>query len=246
MQRRGFNDYLSFAAFSDGEIVGFTLNGSGQWNGKATAYDTGTGVQESHRKQGIASRIFRSFAAVLKAHGISQYLLEVIKVNTEAVDLYRKFGFSIAREFDYWACPGDALELQPGPLPEGISIRPLEDPDWNRLRSFWDFQPSWQNSVDSIIRVQGSITMLGAFHREVPVAYICMEAGTGDIPQLAVRPEFRHQGLAVALLEQITCLLNPPEIRFTNTCLDSQPTRNFLLNLGLEPGHGQYEMILEF
>lgn len=246
LHRRGFNDYLSFAAFSNGEIVGFTLNGSGQWNGKATAYDTGTGVQRSHRKQGIASQIFETSLPVLKAHGISHYLLEVIKVNTKAVDLYRKFGFLITREFDYWACPGDALEIQSGPLPEGISIRPLGDPDWNLLCRFWDFPPSWQNSVDSITRVQSSITMLGAFHHDEPIAYICMQEDTGDIPQMAVHPDFRHQGLAVALLEQIVRLLNPPEIRFTNTCLDSQPTRNFLLNLGLEPGHGQYEMILEF
>lgn len=246
LQRCGYRDYLSFAALSEGEIVGFTLNGSGQWNGKSTAYDTGTGVQKSHRKQGIASQIFEVSLPVLKAHGISQYLLEVIKANTKAVDLYRKFGFLITREFDYWACPGDALRVQSGPLPEGITIRPLEDPDWSLLCRFWDFQPSWQNSVDSITRVRSSISILGAFHNDVPVAYFCMEEATGDIPQMAVRPEFRHQGLAVALLEQITHLLNPPEIRFTNTCLDSQPTRNFLLNLGLEPGHGQYEMILEF
>ncbi|MEE4216514.1 MAG: GNAT family N-acetyltransferase, partial [Xanthomonadales bacterium] len=117
--------------------------------------------------------------------------------------------------------------------------------DWSLLGSFWDFQPSWQNSVDSINRVQNAITMLGAFQRDVPVAYICMEEGTGDIPQLAVHPRFRHQGLAVALLGRVTRLLGPGEIRFTNTCLDSQPTRDFLLSLGLEPGHGQYEMILE-
>lgn len=245
LQRRGFNESLSFAAFSEGEIVGFTLNGSGQWNGRATAYDAGTGVQKSHRKQGIASQIFEASLPVLKAHGVSQYLLEVIKVNTKAVELYRKFGFSITREFDYWACPADALEFHSGPLPESISIRPLEDPGWRTLRSFWDFRPSWQNSVDSMRRVQSSITMLGAFQRDVPVAYICMEEGTGDIPQLAVHPEFRHQGLAMALLGRVTRLLDPREIRFTNTCLDSQPTRNFLLSLGLEPGHGQYEMILE-
>ncbi|MEE4218895.1 MAG: GNAT family N-acetyltransferase, partial [Xanthomonadales bacterium] len=131
LQRRGFNACLSFAAYSGGEIVGFTLNGSGQWNGQATAYDTGTGVHISHRKQGIASRIFEASLPVLKAHGVSQYLLEVIRVNTKAADLYRKFGFSITREFDYWACPGDALELRSGPLPEGISIRPLEGPDWS-------------------------------------------------------------------------------------------------------------------
>lgn len=246
LERRGFKDYLSFAAFAESEIVGFTLNASGQWNGKTTAYDTGTGVQKNYRKQGIASRIFEASLPVLKAHGVSRYLLEVIKVNTKAVDLYRKLGFSVTREFDYWACPREAIEIQSGRLPEDISIESLDAPDWKHLRSFWDFQPSWQNSVDSITRVRSSMTLMGAFHHGVLVAYVCMEEGTGDVPQFAVHPGFRRQGLATALLERIIRLLDPPEIRFTNTCSDSQPTKNYLLDLGLEPGYGQYEMILDF
>jgi len=245
LKRRGFVDCLSFGAFSEGEVVGFTLNGSGQWDGKATAYDTGTGVQKGHRKQGIASRIMEVSLPLLKAEGTSQYLLEVIKTNNKAVDLYQKFGFSVSREFDYWVCRREAINIQNRTLPEGFSIRRIEDPDWGGLSRFWDFQPSWQNSVDSVVRVQNSMTVLGVYHHETLVAYAIMEEGTGDVPQLAVYPDFRRQGLATLLLQNLLDLLNPPGLRVINTLSSHIPMKKFLLNLGLEPGHGQYEMLLD-
>jgi len=42
--RRGYNPKLSFAAFVNNEIVAFTLNGTGTFNGIPTAYNTGTGT----------------------------------------------------------------------------------------------------------------------------------------------------------------------------------------------------------
>ena len=42
IERRGVNLDLSFGAFFNDELIGFTLNGIGDWNGKLTAYDSGT------------------------------------------------------------------------------------------------------------------------------------------------------------------------------------------------------------
>lgn len=36
LKRRGYNPQLSFAAFDNGEIVAFTLNGTGTFNGVPT------------------------------------------------------------------------------------------------------------------------------------------------------------------------------------------------------------------
>lgn len=49
--RRGYNPLLSFAAFINDEIVAFTLNGTGTFNGIPTAYDTGTGTVKEYRGQ---------------------------------------------------------------------------------------------------------------------------------------------------------------------------------------------------
>lgn len=246
LERRGFRDYLSLGAFSENRLIGFTLNGMGEWEGVLTAYDTGTAVQKTFRKQGIATRIFEESLPLLNSYGISRYLLEVIKTNEGAVDLYRKSGFTISREFDYWESATEPLNFRSVSLAEGMSIKPIEKPDWTRLMGFWDFQPSWQNSVDSVTRKRDNMAILGAFNQDAIVAYACMENGTGDVPQLAVHPEFRRQGLATILLARLVNLLDPPGLRVINTCADSVPVRSFLLNLGLRPGHGQYEMILDF
>ena len=49
LRRRGFDPRLSFAAFDGEWIAAFTLNGTGNFNGLPTAYDTGTGTLEAYR-----------------------------------------------------------------------------------------------------------------------------------------------------------------------------------------------------
>ncbi|MCD8073384.1 MAG: GNAT family N-acetyltransferase, partial [Alistipes sp.] len=49
LRRRGFDPGLSFAAFDGDAITAFTLNGIGWFDGKYTAYDTGTGTLPQYR-----------------------------------------------------------------------------------------------------------------------------------------------------------------------------------------------------
>mgnify|MGYP001552668543 CR=1 FL=1 len=170
--------------------------------------------------------------------------MEVIKTNHGAVELYRKSGFSVSREFDYWVSAAGSLNIPSVTLPPGMSIKPIETPDWSHLATFWDYQPSWQNSIDSVSRKRDDMTLLGVYRQNSIVAYACMENESGDLPQLAVQPDFRRRGLATALTAQLLSRVDPPDLRVINTCADSLAMRQFLLNLGMDPGHGQYEMIL--
>ena len=111
IERRGFNADISFGAFYKDELVGFTLNGIGNREGKLTAYDTGTGVVKEHRKKGIAKQIFLESLPVLKNNNVEQYLLEVIDSNKPAIDLYKKMGFQETRKFDYQVINKNSLNL---------------------------------------------------------------------------------------------------------------------------------------
>ena len=110
VERRGFNKELSFGAFYENKMVGFTLNGIGTWDNKLTAYDTGTGIIKDFRKQGIATRMFNESLPILRENEIEQYLLEVIKSNSSAVDLYKKAGFNVTREFEYYVYPKNKIK----------------------------------------------------------------------------------------------------------------------------------------
>ena len=87
LERDGVQMALCAAAFDDDRMIGFYINGIGEWQGKQTAYDAGTGVIPSYRKRGIAKDIFEFLVPRLKEVSISQYLLEVITTNTPAVSL---------------------------------------------------------------------------------------------------------------------------------------------------------------
>lgn len=245
LERRGYDPAMSFGAFVDGEIVGFTFNGLRDWQGVRTAYDCGTAVRKAFRGHGAASSLFRTFLPVLRDHGVRRYLLEVIKSNKGAVRLYEKLGFSVTREFDYWVTK--PKDLRPGSAhpPTGFSFDEICTPDWSRLSQFWDFAPSWQNSIDSVMSKHAHITMLGARQQGEVVAYACLEKETGDLPQLAVHEAFRRRGLATALVRRLLADLEPPEFRVINTVAGHGPHHAFLTGLGMEPGHGQFEMALD-
>ena len=103
LKRRGFNPALSFGAFYDDNIVAFTFNGIGKYyNGKLTAYDTGTGTRKEFRGQGLAKRIFTHSMPFLKNAGIENYLLEVLQHNKRALKIYESLGFEILREFNFF------------------------------------------------------------------------------------------------------------------------------------------------
>ena len=245
LERRGYDASLSFGAFADGCLVGFILNGLGEWGGVPTAYDTGTGVRRAFRGRGVASEIFDESLPVLRGRGVRQYLLEVIRTNENAVRLYRKSGFAVSREFDYWTASPGSIRLAKASLLNSFSIAEIHEPDWASVSRFWDFQPSWQNSVESVMRKRDHVTIMGVKHREAIVAYACMERHSGDLPQLAVDPAYRRRGLATALVGQLLKKLRPPEFRVTNTCSNDRPMRSFLTGLGLKPGCGQFEMTLQ-
>src|ERR1043166_4102113 len=64
--------------FKDGRMVGFSLNGFGEWQGVPTVYDAGTGVVPAYRRRGVSESMFEMMVPVFSDHGIGQFLLEVI------------------------------------------------------------------------------------------------------------------------------------------------------------------------
>ena len=131
LARDGVRMELSAAAFDDDRMIGFYINGIGEWQGKQTAYDAGTGVIPSYRNRGIAKDLFEFLVPRLKEVSVSQYLLEVITTNTPAVSLYRKVGFVGTRQLAVFR--SDERIKNVGD-PKGVSIRQVEQPDWELFR----------------------------------------------------------------------------------------------------------------
>jgi len=185
--------------FADGRLVGFSLNGFGDWNGTPTVYDAGSGVIPSYRRRGICESMFDMMLPALKAEGIRQCLLEVITSNTAAISLYEKLGFRITRELSLLQCDGELRT--PTAVSFHLEIRAIPEPDWELFSGFWEGTPSWQNSPAAIDRSRGNKTVKAAYSQGQCVGYIIYSSKFGRAAQLAVERTHRSHGVATALLK---------------------------------------------
>lgn len=241
--RRGFVPELSFGAFDGKDLVSLTLNGIGTWNGIKTAYDTGTGTIKEFRGQGLAKQIFTESIPVLKKAKISQYLLEVLQHNDKAVNLYKKQGFEVSREFYYYVEEKKNIKFSIKSNLNNLEIKNINNPNLKIAPSFWEFYPSWQNNNNSIQRRLADFKILGAYTSGKLVGYIVSELNTGDITQLAVDKNYRRKGIATKLLQNILPEIISKSLKFINTDIKDNSMYSFLNELNLKPIGKQYEMI---
>ena len=234
LTRDGIALEMSAGAF-DGEVmIGFCLNAVGEWLGKTTAYDGGTGIVPAHRGRGIGKELFTFVEGELKRAGVAQYLLEVLTSNVPAATLYRKLGFAETRRlavFRRSASQRGAKELD---------IRPVQQPDWQLLQTFWDGYPSWQNSIDAVERVTSERIVLGAYADEVCVGYGVVFVPAMNLMQLAVSPQHRRRGIGSALLASLE---TSESLQINNIDEKLKGSLAFYEANGYKQVLGQFEMI---
>lgn len=242
LARRGYNPKLSFAAFVNNEIVAFTLNGTGTFNGIPTAYDTATGTVREYRGQSIAGKIFTYSIPFLKEAGICQYLLEVLQNNQKAIGVYRRMNFEVTREFDCFRQTIDHIENLK--VNKGCSIEQVNTDAIREAQHYCDFSPSWQNSLESIERGISELTCLGAYFDGKMVGYSVFDIHTGDLTQIAILSEYRRKGVASRLLQEVTARLKTDFIKVLNISHNNPAMTAFLESKNIPLASKQFEMIL--
>lgn len=234
----------TIGCFGDDRLIGFSLNGFGEWNGKRTVYDAGTGVLPNFRRQGVSKAMFEVMMPTFKGDGIEQWLLEVITSNNAAISLYEKLGFKIVRELAVLQCDGKING--PREMPRNIEIRQIETPDWALLRLFWDGETSWQNSTAAIERNRTNRNMLGAFTDGKCVGYVVFSPKFGRVAQLAVDKDHRNRGIGSALMLAMQSTMADgfsPQIINIDKSLTT--AMDFFKNRGFYENVSQYEMIMQ-
>jgi len=238
--RRGFDRSISLGAYEGGRIVGFVLNGSGTWGGEKAAYDLGTGVLPEARGGGLSGAIAAELVRFLPGLGFGRYVLEVIRDNLPALKTYEKAGFAVTRELE---CP-EGSYADPGiPSPSGLDFvdLPLGHAfPRSTLSSFRDWEPTWQNSDDSVVRMPGSLVALGA-RLDGRLAGHAIASPKGTIWQLAVARGERGRGIGAALLHELSLRVGPV-LRYINVQADDKATLGLLARCGISDGVGQFEM----
>lgn len=235
--RRGWAPALSVGVFEGERLVAFTLNAANHGD-RSRAYDTGTAVAPSHRRLGLAERTVVESIALLREAGYGEYLLEVITTNAAAVPLYEKLAFRTRRTFGVWS-----FRFEESPPSPHIEVRQLDSVDWDRLERWLDDPPSWQNSRASIERASDPKTILAAFENGVVSALAIVFPHNGDLPQLAVDPRARRQGLGRALLHRAAAAAGGT-LRIRNVDRAAVAANGFLVRAGAKREIDQFEMSL--
>lgn len=217
--RRGMVPELSAGAFDGDRLVGFTLN----CVDGDRAYDSGTAVIPSHRRRGLSRAMMELSFSLLAPR---TYILEVLQTNSAAIALYESLGFQRTRPFQVWSYTAPS----PTRFPE------LANADLDLIRSWCDFEPSWQNDVPSLRRARDPYVVLGTSD-----AAAVLFPRTGDLPLLAVAPGARLQGLGRQLLNAAATRASKP-LRILNVDDRDGGIAAFLEKCGAGRGVGQWEM----
>jgi len=240
LKRRGFDPSVSVGAFEENSLVGFILNGCRMWNGKATAYDVGTGVIPQFRKQGITNHMLQTARQNFGRSGVEQYILEVLTANTSAANIYTKNGFTVEREF---LC----CQMDQGKKSTDLLHKPEQviDPDWELFSKFWDYQPSWQNSIQSIEAVGENFNISAVRINNCIAGYGIIDKTTGEIPQIAVDKNWRNKGIGSSILADLINRTSSNQIKILNIDTRSDAMLQFITAAGFYNTVNQYEMKLE-
>lgn len=253
MVRRGIRYELSVGAFDGGEMVAVMATGLGTWRGEKTAYDIFTGVTPAYRGRGIAGALFEHCRPALAERDTRQFLLEVLQVNEPAVKAYRRTGFEVTRELICFELPPagrKSVAAGASRMAGEIEIHPFTLPDEEIFRSAWSWEPSWQNSLDSLERSLDEVLCFGAFEADgagggVLVGYAAVEPATGDLAQLAVLPSHRRRGMGSRLLAAaVSALPEETTLRIINVDGEARPDLAFYSARGAREFTRQYEMVM--
>ena len=232
----------SVGIIEDEKLIGFTINGFGHWNGRRTVYDAGTGVLPEFRRRGLGLTMFDVMMPIFKDRGIEQYLLEVITTNKKAISMYEKLGFLGTRTLSLLELNTN-VNFGPDALID-IELRDIEVPEWDLLQTFWDGDPSWQNSISAIERSRPQKRIVGAFHNGDCLGYIVYSANSGRIAQIAVDPNSRGLGIGSLLLKKLISDIDPdakPQV--VNIDRSLHEAMRFFENRGFSTKLSQFEMI---
>lgn len=238
LERDGVRLEASAGAFDGSQMVGFYMNAFGEWQGKQTGYDAGTGVIPAYRRQRVAEELFAFMVPRLKEVSVEQYLLEVLTDNHRAVELYRKLGFAETRRLAVFRRSEPVKPL------DDLWIRRVEKAEWELFKSFWDGYPSWQNSVDAVERVANERVVVCAYEDEECVGYGVAFKPWSSLMQLGVAPAHRRKGIGSRILSTLQREVSATDsLKVSNIDEELKGSLAFYEANGFKMVLEQYEMV---
>ncbi|MCI3937180.1 GNAT family N-acetyltransferase [Chryseobacterium aahli] len=229
---------FSVGAFEDEQLIAFILHGYDTIDNLKIVYNAGTGVIPAKRGNKLTAKLYEYVLPILHENDIDKLLLEVITTNEPAIKTYKNIGFKIVRELNCYKGSLNIININ-----NDFEIRELEAYDWQKLHSFWDLKPSWQNSITTVEKLKNANIPIGIYDGEKLLGYTIFNPKTKRIHQLSVDKNYRRKGVGRQLLAHIATNYGK-DISATNVDNTSEETLKFMTDIGMNIFIKQYEMEL--
>lgn len=241
MKRDSIRLDLSSGAFHNGRLVGFIMHGLGLFDNKLSIYNAGTGVLPKFRGRNLSMELFNYTLPKIITSGAQQVTLEVIRENIAALKVYKKLGFKIMRDLICYQ-EGRRIRISQQEI-SGFRFQKTKKPDLESLKKMWDWNPSWQNSMEAVQRIADAHSFILVKHKHKTVGYAAFVNKTGYISQFAVDTNFRRNKIGTNLFWHMQQESKKGLILINADKRDGF-TQDFLKSLGFRPFIHQLEMIL--
>jgi len=239
LKSEDFDPSISVGAFENGRLIAFVLNGIREENGMITVYNGGTGVVPTHRRKGLADRMYEFNYPLFKQNSVGNLTLEVLKENTPAIAAYKKQGYAIKREL---VCLSGKLTNLNSKSIQQIEVKESGIFNPTDFESMNDVICSWQNAYKSFSKADHALKILTAFCHGQMSGYLIYNQTTNRIYQIAVNKKLRRKGIGSALLIHLHKGSIHTNVSITNIDSAANSAILFFKNAGLKNQVVQYEM----
>lgn len=239
LRKLNINFDLSPAVFSGDKLVGFIFQSINEYEGVLSAYNGGTGVIPGYLGQGLTAKLYDFILPRLKGEGVKKCVLEVLTENKQAIKSYHKSGFEISKDFQ-------CLMLKDGVLKNtSQSDFQIEKSDGFDSNEFLALGEANASMIDQLSQVKFNLSkeiILECRSSNELLGYVIFQPHNGRISQLAVKSEYRRQGIGSLLIHETHCLSNNKKLSILNIQLKEEGLISFFKDLGFSMDLKQYEM----
>lgn len=222
------------------QLVAFILIGIDSKNNQMLSYNAGTGVIPEFRGQHLPQKMYDFLLPLLHKNNIRNHYLEVITQNQKAIKIYESIGYQITKKV---TCFKGKIN-EPKQLSE-YQIFEFDFVSESTIESFWNHQPTYQNTLSSINRCKNAHTFLGAFSENGLLAYIIYANSNARVKQFGVDKKYRRLSLGQQLFYEVQKANPTQEISLINIDSNDAETITFLHKIGLSTTVEQFEMMMK-
>ena len=230
---------ISPGVFSGDKLVGFIFQTINNYEGQQSAYNGGTGVIPGYLGQNLTYRMYEFILPTLRSKGVKKCVLEVREDNISAIKAYRKSGFEKTKDFQ-------CLMLKEGILSRkgniSFQMKVVSDFDINRFLPIGEIESSMLDQLSQVKYHLNKEMILECLDDDHLIGYIVFQPHNGRIAQLAVKKEYRLQGIGTALVSKAHQLSESKTLSVLNIETEQRGLIQFFEKMGFTCDLTQFEM----